>query len=245
MLTRVPPLKVFRERRPLCVCVFCRIADQHLELFVRSASEHFMTGHRVVFYILVDAVRRRPHLQPGPLQTFQVFSVGGNGRDDFHLTHMKNLAAHIERHIQDEVDFLFSMTANRVFHNDFGVETLGTSVAQLHAWWYFKDTEDLPYERRPGSAACIPLGQGDFYYDGTVVGGTPLEMLNFINEYLDGVIRDKENGLNSTYERHLNKYFVIHKPSKLLSPEYSWDMALWPPGQVWLVKAAQCSQTGF
>ncbi|XP_073746185.1 putative glycosyltransferase 6 domain-containing protein 1 isoform X4 [Callorhinus ursinus] len=229
----------------LAVLATGRIADQYLELFIQSASKHFMTGYRVIFYIMVDAFYRLPNLEPGPLQTVQVLNIRGHDADDFHLMRMKNLAVHIVGHIQDEVDFLFSMMANRVFQNDFGVETLGTSVAQLHAWWYFKNTENLPYERRPGSAACIPLGQGDFYYDGTVIGGTPLEILNFIKEYLDGIMRDKENGLNSTYERHLNKYFFIHKPTKLLSPEYSWDTVLWPPAQVWLVKAARCLERAF
>ncbi|XP_041581159.1 putative glycosyltransferase 6 domain-containing protein 1 [Vulpes lagopus] len=225
----------------LAVLATGRTADQYLELFMQSANKHFMTGYRVIFYIMVDAMCQLPNLEPGPLQTFQVFTIREDSREDFHLMHMKNLASHILGHIQDEVDFLFSMTANRVFQNDFGVETLGTSVAQLHAWWYFKDIKDFPYERRFRSAACILLGEGDFYYDGSVVGGTPLEILDFIQEYLEGMIHDKENGLNSTYERYLNKYFFTHKPTKLLSPEYSWDTALQLPAQIWLVKAAQCS----
>lgn len=234
-------LETLREHLSLYMCVSCRTADQYLELFMQSANKHFMTGYRVIFYIMVDAMCQLPNLEPGPLQTFQVFTIREDSREDFHLMHMKNLASHILGHIQDEVDFLFSMTANRVFQNDFGVETLGTSVAQLHAWWYFKDIKDFPYERRFRSAACILLGEGDFYYDGSVVGGTPLEILDFIQEYLEGMIHDKENGLNSTYERYLNKYFFTHKPTKLLSPEYSWDTALQLPAQIWLVKAVQCS----
>ncbi|XP_042820198.1 putative glycosyltransferase 6 domain-containing protein 1 isoform X2 [Panthera tigris] len=228
----------------LAVLATGRTADQYLEVFMRSANKHFMTGYRVVFYIMVDALSRLPDLEPDPLRTFKVLPIKGDRWGDFHLTRMSSLAEHILGHIEDEVDFLFSMTVNRVFQNDFGVETLGTSVAQLHAWWYFKN-KDIPYERRPKSAACIPFGQGDFYYDGSVIGGRPLEVLAVIEGYLQGVTHDHKNGLNSTYERHLNKYFFTHKPTKLLSPEYSWNAALRPPAQVWSVKATRLSRRYF
>ncbi|XP_035920223.1 putative glycosyltransferase 6 domain-containing protein 1 [Lynx canadensis] len=218
----------------LAVLATGRTADRYLELFMRSANKHFMSGYRVVFYIMVD----------DPLRTFKVLPIKGDRWGDFHLTRMSSLAEHILGHIEDEVDFLFSMTVNRVFQNDFGVETLGASVAQLHAWWYFKN-KDIPYERRPKSAACIPFGQGDFYYDGSVIGGRPLEVLTLIEGYLQGVAQDHKDGLNSTYERHLNKYFFTHKPTKLLSPEYSWTAALRPPAQVWSVKATRLSRRYF
>ncbi|XP_044899360.1 putative glycosyltransferase 6 domain-containing protein 1 isoform X3 [Felis catus] len=228
----------------LAVLATGRTADQYLELFMRSANKHFMSGYRVVFYIMVDALPRLPDLEPDPLRTFKVLPIKGDRWGDFHLTRMSSLAEHILGHIEDEVDFLFSMTVNRVFQNDFGVETLGASVAQLHAWWYFKN-KDIPYERRPKLAACIPFGQGDFYYDGSVIGGRPLEVLTLIEGYLQGVTHDHKNGLNSTYERHLNKYFFTHKPTKLLSPEYSWNAALRPPPQVWSVKATRLSRRYF
>ncbi|KAF6327379.1 hypothetical protein mRhiFer1_005749 [Rhinolophus ferrumequinum] len=230
----------YRERNltvGLAVFAVGRTVDQYLELFLRSANKHFMAGYRVVFYVMMEDPYGMPDLQPDPLRTFQVLTIDKDSRwHNRDLVRMTSLGEHIVSHIQDEVDFLFSMTVEQVFQGDFGVETLGTSVAQLHAWWYFRDTENAPYERRPRSAACIPFGQGDFFYDGELVGGTPLQVLNLIKDYLKGVTHDTKNGLNSTYESHLNKYFFLHKPARLLSPEYSWDAAFLPPRQVRSVK---------
>ncbi|XP_008068857.1 glycosyltransferase 6 domain-containing protein 1 [Carlito syrichta] len=224
----------------LAVLVSGRFAHKSLGLFLRSASKYFMPGHRVIFYILMDTFVRLPGIARSPLHTFRVLKTGIDYTwHDLHLLHMKNLGANIVSYIQDEVDFLFCMAVDQVFQNRFGVETLAPSVAQLHSWWYFRNTKNFPYERRRNSAAFIPLGQGDFFYDGSTVGGTPHQVLNFIDKYLQGVIDDTRNGLNSTYERHLNKYFFLNKPTKLLSPEYNWDSALNLPIQIQYVKVAR------
>uniref|UniRef100_A0A8C0CI86 Glycosyltransferase 6 domain containing 1 n=1 Tax=Balaenoptera musculus TaxID=9771 RepID=A0A8C0CI86_BALMU len=226
----------------LAVFAIGRFSDQYLELFLRSVDKYFMTGYRVVFYIMLDTLSRLPQLERGPLRQFRVFTVT---EDSWPLMRMKSLGKHIVQDIQGEVDFLFSMTVTQILQNDVGVEVLGTSVAQLHAWWYFKNPGDFPYERRPKSAACIPFGQGDFYYDGAFVGGTRLEILNLVEEYLKSVIHDLKLGLNSTYEKYLNKYFFLRKPTKLLSPEYNWDAEFYPPPQVQYVKVAQQSKRRF
>ncbi|XP_019497528.1 PREDICTED: glycosyltransferase 6 domain-containing protein 1 [Hipposideros armiger] len=227
----------------LAVFAAGRTADQYLELFLQSANKHFMAGYRVVFYIMMEDPYGLPDVQPDPLRTFQVLTIEDDSWwHDRDLVRMMTLGEHIISHIQDEVDFLFSMTVEHVFQGDFGVETLGMSVAQLHAWWYFKDTENVPYERRPQSAACIPFGWGDFFYDGEIVGGTPLQVLKLIQDYLKGVTQDAIHGLNSTYESHLNKYFFLHKPSRLLSPEYSWDTAFHPPQQVQTIKVLRLTR---
>ncbi|XP_020936819.1 glycosyltransferase 6 domain-containing protein 1 [Sus scrofa] len=239
----------YRKRNlTLGLAVFAtgRLADEYLEPFLLSANEYFMRGHRVVFYVLVDTLDRLPELEWGPLRRLKVFIVSEDGwPSDFHLRRMSSLGRHIVEGIQGEVDFLFGMTVTQIFQNHVGVEALGTRVAQLHGWWYFQNTRSFPYERRPTSAACIPFGQGDFYYDGAFMGGTPLEVLDLIDEYLKGVIHDLNTGLNSTYEKHLNKYFFLRKPTKLLSPEYNWDAEFYPPPQVQYVKVAQRSKRRF
>nr|XP_027791190.1 putative glycosyltransferase 6 domain-containing protein 1 [Marmota flaviventris] len=236
-------LEKFYRKRNLTVglAVFARgrFADEYLELFLQSANKYFMPGHRVVFYIMTNNYVKRPSMELRPLCTFQLLLMEEEQWwSDIDLIRMKVLGAHIVAHILEEADFLFSMTADLIFQDDFGVETLGTSVAQLHAWWYFRNTRNYPYERRPQSSAYIPFGQGDFFYSGSIIGGTPQRVLDFIRDYMEGVIHDLKIGLNSTFERHLNKFFFLHKPTKLLSPEYGWDPTFNAPPQVHYVKVA-------
>lgn len=224
--------------------MFHRFTGEELQQFIQSANKHFMIGYNVIFYILMDDFSRLPHIELGPLRTFKLLAIGSEGKvwEDLNVIGMKNLNVYIIKHIEREVDFLFSMTINQIFKNDFGVETLGKSVAQLHAWWYFENAKKVPYERRSKSAAFIPFGKGDFYYDSAIFGGTPQEVLTFTAEYQKAVTNDTKNGLRSTYECHLNKYFFINKPTKLLSPEYNWDPTFRTPPQIKCVKIARQSK---
>ncbi|XP_021049935.1 putative glycosyltransferase 6 domain-containing protein 1 [Mus pahari] len=215
------------------------LTDRYLDPFLQSAIKFFMPGYRVIFYIMVDKYLQLQEMESNPLRSFQVLIIGmERWWSNFDLMRMKILSEHIQDHIRYEVDFLFSMNINTVFQSEFGVETLSTSVAQLHPWWYFRKRTNLPYERRPTSVAHIPFGLGDFYYAGTIIGGAPFRVLDFAQQYLKGVTLDTENGVNSTYEKYLNKYFFLNKPTKLLSPEYSWDPTFNLPRHVWYVKIA-------
>ncbi|XP_037706792.1 putative glycosyltransferase 6 domain-containing protein 1 [Choloepus didactylus] len=231
-----------RQNLTVGLAVFAagRFADEYVDAFVRSANEHFMMGYNVIVYVMADTSVKLPAVEPDPLRAFKVYTISPESWwSDPNLVRMTNLGEHIIQHIQTEVAFLFSMTVSQIFQSDFGVETLGESVALLHAWWYFKNTRNYLYERRPHSAACIPFDQGDFYYDGSILGGTPHKVLIFIEEYVKGVIHDSKYKLNTTYENHLNKYFFLNKPTKVLSPEYSWDLMLHPPPEIKYVKIAQ------
>ena len=76
--------------------MFCRFAEQYLELFLHSAGKYFMTGYRVVFYIMLDTLSRLPQLERGPLRQFRVFTVTEDSwPDGVHLMRMKSLGKHI------------------------------------------------------------------------------------------------------------------------------------------------------
>ncbi|XP_048204446.1 N-acetyllactosaminide alpha-1,3-galactosyltransferase-like 1 [Perognathus longimembris pacificus] len=205
----------------------------HMKKFLQSADKHFMVGFNVIFYIFFDGKTTLPYIELSPLRTLKIFPlVKENIEQDISIRTMRNLGKHLVDIIQHEVDFLFIMDVNQIFKNDFGVETLGRSVAQLHAWWYFRTIIEFPYERRHKSAAFIPFGQGDFYYHRAIFGGTPKEILIFIKHCLRGIKNDTTHKINSLYESHLNKYFFVNKPTKLLSPEYNWDPKFKTPPQI-------------
>ncbi|XP_058157346.1 N-acetyllactosaminide alpha-1,3-galactosyltransferase-like 1 [Dasypus novemcinctus] len=223
-----------------------KFADKYLKEFIQSANKYFMTGYNVIFYIMMDDFSSLPRIELGPLRTFKLLSIlKKNILQDLNFSFMDDLQLFLLSHIRDEVNFLFIMDVNQIFMTDFGVETLGNSVAQLHGWWYFKNDKNFPYERRSGLAAFIPYGQGDFYYHRAIFGGTPQEVLMFIEEYKKGHIRDTKSKLNSIYEHHLNKFLFLKKPSKLLSPEYNWNPDYNTPPQIKHVKITRQSEKSW
>uniref|UniRef100_A0A452QF89 N-acetyllactosaminide alpha-1,3-galactosyltransferase n=1 Tax=Ursus americanus TaxID=9643 RepID=A0A452QF89_URSAM len=209
----------------LTVFAVGRYIDHYLKRFISSADRFFMVGHKVIIYVLICDFSRMPWIQLSPLRSIKVFEIEREKRwQDISMMRMKAISDHVVAHIQYEADFLFCMDVDQIFVRKYGLETLGESVAQLHAYWYMEDPIGLPYERSELSEAYIPFGMGDFYYHAAVFGGTPIQVLDIARECFKGIMNDKKNGIEAVWhdESHLNKYFFLHKPTKLLSPESCW-----------------------
>ncbi|XP_026541615.1 N-acetyllactosaminide alpha-1,3-galactosyltransferase-like isoform X1 [Notechis scutatus] len=223
----------------LTVFAIGKYLDKYLKDFLVSANTFFMAGHQVIFYIMVDDLLKVPKVKLDPQRTLKLIWVKQHNRwQDISMMRMKTIGDLIEQRIRFEVDFLFCMDVDQVFRSHYGVETLDTSVAQLHAWFYKAQRNLFTYERRPESAAHIPYEEGDYYYHGAVFGGTPLQVLNLTRQCYQGILQDKRREVEAIWhdESHLNKYFLLNKPTKLLSPEYCWDYKIGPQPQIHNVK---------
>uniref|UniRef100_A0A8D1UH20 N-acetyllactosaminide alpha-1,3-galactosyltransferase n=1 Tax=Sus scrofa TaxID=9823 RepID=A0A8D1UH20_PIG len=198
----------------LTVFAVGRYTDCYLYTFISSADTYFMVGQRVIIYVLIDDFSKMPWIDLK--KRWQ----------DINMMRMKTINEHVIDHIQYEVDFHFCMDVDQIFLRKYGLETLGELVAQLQAYWYKRGPIEFPYERSQLSEAHIPIGKGDFYYHPAVFGGTPIQVLNIAKDCFKGILNNKKNNIEAVWhdESHLNKYFFLHKPTKLLSPECCWDL---------------------
>lgn len=186
-----------------------------------------MVDQRVIIYVMLDDFSYMPLISLNRLRTYKIFKVKRERRwQDISMMRMKIISEHIADHIQHEVDYVFCMDVDQIFKGSYGLETLGESVAQLHTYWYKESANKVPYDRNEASEAYIPLGQGDFYYHAAVFGGTAAQVLQITKECAQRIMNDKKNNIEAVWhdESHLNKYFFLHKPTKILSPEFCWDL---------------------
>lgn len=207
--------------------------------FVESAEKLFMKGYRVNYYIFTNNPQAIPKVQLQPGRSLRIVPIKKYSHwQEISMRRMEAINRHIAEVSHREVNYLFCLDIDMVFHNPWGVETLGEMVAAIHPGYYKVPRSQFPYERRSSSAAFIPDNQGDFYYAGAVFGGLVKQVYEFTRACHMTILADKANGIMAAWqeESHLNRHFFSHKPSKLLSPEYVWDDTKPKPPEVRLIR---------
>ncbi|KAL2103735.1 hypothetical protein ACEWY4_000603 [Coilia grayii] len=207
----------------LTVFAVGRYLEIYLKDFLKTAERYFMVGLPVDYYVFTDVPRNVPEVQLAPGRTLQVVGVKRHERwQDISMMRMETITEAIENVISKRNEYVFCMDVDQVFVGPFGSEALGDSVALLHAYFYNKPVSEYTYDRNPKSVAYME--DGDYYYHAAVFGGTWQNVKNITQSCLEGIKMDKANGVEAIWhdESHLNKYFWLYKPSKVLSPEYCW-----------------------
>ncbi|XP_014305916.1 histo-blood group ABO system transferase-like isoform X4 [Myotis lucifugus] len=200
-----------------------------LKLFLETAEQHFMVGHRVHYYVFTDRPADVPSVALGEGRRLVVLEVPGAARwQDVSMRRMQMISDFCERRFQREVDFLICADADMRFRDHVGVEILSPLFGTLHPGFYRATRQAFSYERRPQSQAYIPWDQGDFYYMGALFGGSVAEVQRLTKSCHQAMMADRANGIEAVWhdESHLNRYLLDHKPTKVLSPEYLWDEQL-------------------
>lgn len=204
-----------------------------LKLFLETAEQHFMVGHKVTYYVFTDRPADVPQVPLGAGRKLVVLTVRNYTRwQDVSMHRMEMISHFSERRFLHEVDYLVCADVDMKFSDHVGVEILSALFGTLHPGFYSSSREAFTYERRPQSEAYIPWDKGDFYYMGAFFGGSVLEVHHLTKACHEAMVQDKANGIEAVWhdESHLNKYLLYHKPTKVLSPEYMWDQQLlgWP-----------------
>lgn len=215
-----------RQKSSVAVTVFAvgRYLDAYLGTFLNSSEQHFMLGLPVTYYVFTDMPEKIPAISLGPQRHIKGIKVDRHSRwQDISMMRMKSIADIIENEIRYSFTHVFCFDVDQEFVGRFGSEALGESVALLHSYFYRLPKHMYTYDHNPKSKACMETG--DFYYHAAVFGGTYKSVKAIAEACYNNIMEDKENGVEALWhdESHLNKYFWIHKPTRILSPEYCFD----------------------
>ncbi|XP_034383838.1 N-acetyllactosaminide alpha-1,3-galactosyltransferase-like [Cyclopterus lumpus] len=215
-----------RNQSSVALTVFAvgRYLDAYLKTFLTSAEKHFMSGLRVTYYVFTDLPDRMPVVELAPRRSLKVIQVAKHSRwQDISMMRMDAISKVIDAEIRHHFTYVFCFDVDQEFTGRFGSEALGDSVAQLHAWYYNRPQSAFTYDRNPESEAFMDAG--DYYYHAAIFGGVWEKVKDLADHCFLKIMEDKLNNVEALWhdESHLNKYFWLHKPSRLLSPEYCWD----------------------
>ncbi|KAM9766085.1 alpha-1,3-galactosyltransferase 2-like isoform 1-T2 [Menidia menidia] len=222
--------QVHRERNTsvaLTVFAVGRYLDAYLHTFLVSAEKHFMLGFPVTYYVFTDSPAKVAKVELAPERKLVVVQVERQHRwQDISMMRMKTISEIIETELEDRFDYVFCFDVDQEFTGRFGSETLGESVALLHAHYYKLPKHMFTYDRNPKSKAF--LEEGDYYYHAAIFGGSLEKVKALVDFCFMGIMDDKLNDVEALWhdESHLNKFFWLHKPTKLLSPEFCWDPSI-------------------
>ncbi|XP_035008594.1 N-acetyllactosaminide alpha-1,3-galactosyltransferase isoform X2 [Hippoglossus stenolepis] len=208
----------------LTVFAVGRYLDAYLPTFLNSSERHFMLGLPVTYYVFTDTPEKVPNMKLPPLRSLRVIKVEKHSRwQDISMMRMKTISDVIGTDIRHRCTHVFCFDVDQVFTGRFGSEALGDSVALLHAYYYRLPKSLYTYDRNPKSKACMKTG--DFYYHAAIFGGLCESVKAIADACYRSIMADKENNVEALWhdESHLNKYLWLHKPSRVLSPEYCWD----------------------
>lgn len=130
----------------------------------------------------------------------------------------------LEQQERLEFDYVFLTDADMRFESPVGPEILSPLTATRHPGFVTVERRNLPYERRPESAACVPSDGGSVYYAGGFVGGRRDAFLELAETVAASIDRDDEAGLVAQWhdESHLNRALVDSPPFRNLTPSYCY-----------------------
>lgn len=196
-----------------------------------------MSGLPVTYYVFTDAPEMVPNLKLGRQRSMKVIKVEKYSRwQDISMMRMKTISETIESDIRHHSTYVFCFDVDQEFKGRFGSEALGDSVALLHAHFYKLPKERFTYDKNPKSKAYMETG--DFYYHAAIFGGSWKYVKNLTDACYLNIMEDKKNNVEALWhdESHLNKYFWLYKPSRLLSPEYCWDESIGDKGDILVIR---------
>jgi histo-blood group ABO system transferase len=189
---------------------------QFVQQLIESADLYFLPNHDVTYFVFTDGepeshknMIKIPHKKLGwPYDTM-----------------MRLEAYHRAAEQLAEMDYLFALDADMRFVDTVGDEILGERVGTLHPGFFNKPRAHFTYESKNlDSTAYIRPDEGKHYFAGGFWGGNRTEFLELCRVCVENIYTDLATAFIAEWhdESHLNRYFIDHNPTVILSPSYCY-----------------------
>lgn len=179
---------------------------------VESAHRYFCTQHKVTYFVFTDGefpskgdIVKVHQVRLGwPFDTLKRFHIYETHRDMF-----------------KEMDYLFAIDADMLFVASVGDEILGDLVGTQHPAFIGKRGT---YEKNKKSKAYVAPHEGKHYFCGGFYGGKRENFIKLLKAATQKIDADLSWNFIAKWhdESHLNRYFIDHPPTKILSPSYCY-----------------------
>ncbi|XP_016042878.2 histo-blood group ABO system transferase [Erinaceus europaeus] len=192
-----------------------------LQVFLETAEQYFMVGHRVIYYVFTDRPVDVPTVALRPGWQIVVLQAQSYPRwQDVSMGRMEMISELCKGRLLGEVQYLVCLDVDMKFRDYVGVEILSPLFGTLHRGFYTAKRQSFTYKRRPQSQAFIPEDEGDFYYTGGIFGGLVPEVRQLTANCHQAMLADRDQDIEAVWhdESYLNKYLLYHKPTKVLFP---------------------------
>ena len=203
----------------------------YVQPLIESAEKYFCRNHHVSYFVFTDAssIERADTItifqkklgwpydtMMRPSMYYECFTKSQEMQNN-----------HQKKSISD-MDYLFSCDADMRFISAVGDEILHDRVGTLHPGFV---NSPGTYETNPISCAYVQPGQARYYFAGGFWGGSRKEFFKIAKTITENVKIDLSKGHIAVWheESHLNRYFIDHEPTCILSPSYCYPESLHLP----------------
>lgn len=201
---------------------------QFLEDFLSTAEVNFLPNHKKEYFIFTDSQLDNP--DPNKFHIISQEKLGWpyDTLNRFHIIN-NNIGSEI-----NHIDYIYFCNANLIINEPIDENILPNleynMVGVNHPGQYKLSNTEFTYERNPNSLAYIPLGEGKYYYQGCLFGGTKDAFLKMSKELQKNIDIDLSKDIIALWhdESHLNNYFYKFPP-KTLDPSYANPEAFYIP----------------
>lgn len=196
----------------LCIMATGKYIDLANNL-IESGQKYFCKNHNVTYFVFTDRE---------PLKYDNVLKIDQKKLGWPYDTMMRFEIYYKQKNLLSKMDYIFSIDADSRFDDLINDEILGELVATEHP--DYVGTKGT-YETNPISLAYIDAKkEGEKYFVGAFWGGSSKEFLKACKIISKKIKIDLANKHMPIWhdESHLNRYFIDHKPTLILSPSYCY-----------------------